>query len=274
MWTSTAHVTEWDETDGQGSPAVFAHGIFTWGTDPEYGFAAQRPLARTHRLLLLDRRGYGLSPDIPPGRRSDFDADADDLVEVMQQAAAQAPRAAAGRVHLVGHANGGLAAMLAAARRPDLVRSLTLIQPSAFRAAAGHPAVDRMLARVETAAATPPDLTPHQFLHASTEGIGLPVPEPTPDRLRAVATSMHERPVWEADPPLEPLATAPFPTLVVCGTWEDAPELYRSYVGEPIMAACASLAETLGADLLRVPGYYPHTQQPDAVNAALRKLWE
>jgi hypothetical protein len=24
---------------------------------------------------------------------------------------------------------------------------------------------------------------------------------------------------------------------------------------------------------LRVPGYYPHTRQPAAVNAALRELW-
>ncbi|MGZ0199616.1 hypothetical protein ACNFR7_05330 [Streptomyces sp. RM1] len=25
--------------------------------------------------------------------------------------------------------------------------------------------------------------------------------------------------------------------------------------------------------LLRVPGYYPHTQEPAAVNAALREFW-
>ncbi|WP_222720680.1 hypothetical protein [Actinomadura sp. HBU206391] len=37
---------------------------------------------------------------------------------------------------------------------------------------------------------------------------------------------------------------------------------------------CARVtAERIGARLLRVPGYYPHVQRPDLVNAALRALW-
>lgn len=74
------HVTVWDETERGGLPAVFAHNIFTWGSDETYGFAAQRPLADRYRLLLVDRRGYGASPDTD---RSDFDTDADDLVELL-----------------------------------------------------------------------------------------------------------------------------------------------------------------------------------------------
>ncbi|MEV0221794.1 alpha/beta hydrolase [Streptomyces sp. NPDC050704] len=257
------HVTVWDETGGEGAPAVFAHNIFTWGSDEAYGFAAQRPLADRHRLLLVDRRGYGDSPDTD---RSDFDTDADDLVELLEQQD--------GGAHLVGHGNGGLAAMLAAGRRPDLVRSLTLIQPSAFSAAAGHPVIKGLLDRVGDGAEVPESVTPEQYLRASTEGIGLAMPDPTPRRLRAVATSMRERPVWEATVPLEPLRAASWPTLVICGTWQDAPEPYRTYVGEPLIACAEAVAEAVDARLLRVAGYYPHTQQPAAVNAALRELWE
>ncbi|MEU7579778.1 alpha/beta fold hydrolase [Streptomyces sp. NPDC041068] len=260
--TST-HVTVWDRTDGEGVPAVFAHSIFTWGSDATYGFAAQRPLADRHRLLLMDRRGYGDSPD--NAERSDFDVDAEDLVEVLARQD--------GGAHLVGHGNGGLAAMLAAGQRPDLVRSLTLIQPSAFSAAAGHPAVKALLQRVGESEGLPDSVTPEQFLRASTEGIGMAMPSPTPRRLRAVATSMRERPVWEAVVPIEPLRDAPWPTLVICGTWEDAPEMYRTYAGEPLIACAEAVADTVGARLVRVPGYYPHTQQPEAVNTALRELW-
>ncbi|MCQ4082799.1 hypothetical protein NGB36_19860 [Streptomyces sp. RB6PN25] len=166
------------------------------------------------------------------------------------------------------------AAMLAAGRRPERVRSLALIQPSAFSAAADHPVVRAMLERVDNSTAAVPDtVTPEQYLRASTEGLQMAMPEPTPQRLRAVATSMRERPVWEANVPLEPLRNAPWPTLVICGTWKDAPDLYRTYVGEPLMACAEAVADAVGGHLLRVPGYYPHTQQPAAFNRALQDLW-
>ncbi|MGW2658541.1 alpha/beta fold hydrolase [Streptomyces sp. NPDC001478] len=278
------HVTVWkagEETGARRAPAVFVHGVFTWGEDPAYGFAAQRPLAAERPLLLMDRRGYGRSPD---AARSDFEVDAADLVRLLDHC----PDGA----HLVGHSHGGLAAMLAAGRRPRAVRSLALIQPSALRAAPGHPAIRELLDRVDPPAgpdrsagpgpggpeARPegPDSRepdPVDYLRQSTEGLGMPMPDPTPERLRAVTTSMRERPVWEADPPLEPLAAAPWPKLVVSGTWEDAPELYRRYAGEPLLACAEAVAQRIGARRLRVPGYYPHTQHPDQVNAALRDLW-
>jgi pimeloyl-ACP methyl ester carboxylesterase len=263
------HVTVWKtrpETGTRIVPAVFVHGIFTWAEDAAYGFAAQRPLADGRPLLLMDRRGYGSSPDTA---RSDFETDADDLVGLLDNC----PDGA----HLVGHSNGGLAAMLAASRRPRAVRSLALIQPSAFRAASDHPAVRELLTRAESTGARrgpqQQELDPEEYLRLSTEGLGMPMPEPTPARLRAVRTSMRERPVWEADPPLEPLSDAPWPKLVVSGTWEDAPELYRRYAGEPLLACAEVVADRIGARRLRVPGYYPHTQHPTEINAALRALW-
>ncbi|MFE9534954.1 alpha/beta fold hydrolase [Streptomyces sp. NPDC006691] len=282
----TVHVTVWDDREGvagsrartgsmvpvttaAAAPALFVHNIFTWGSDSTYGFAAQRPLADSRPLLLMDRQGYGDSPDVV---RSDFDVDAGDVVEVLgDESFAVGP----GGAHLVGHGNGAVAVLIAAARRPDLVRSLALIQPSAFTAAAHHPVVAGLLDRVRDGAPDIPEsVTPEQYLRASTEGLGLDMPEPTPRRLRAVATSMRERPIWEADIPLEAIRGAALPVLVICGTWEHAPAAYREHVGLPLTAVAESLTDSLGGQLLRVPGYYPHTQEPALVNAALREFWD
>ncbi|MEU2435607.1 hypothetical protein ABZ595_05320 [Streptomyces rubradiris] len=114
------------------------------------------------------RRGCDGSPDTDHG---DFHTGADDLVGLL----ARPVRGA----HLVGHGNGGLAAMLAAGRRPGLVRSLTLIQPYAFPAAAGHPAVGAMPRRVRETAGVPDSVTPERYPRASTERLGTPLPDPT-----------------------------------------------------------------------------------------------
>lgn len=255
------HVTVWGDEHAARPPAVLVHGILTWGDDERYGFAAQRPLAGRHRLLVMDRRGYGRSPDIA---RSDWAVDAEDIIGLLGTGA-----------HLVGHAYGGVSAMAAAVRRPDLVRSLTLIQPGALRPAERHPVVAQALARARAATAgLPEDLTPEGFLRAATESVGMTTPEPTPARLRAAAATMHERPCWDADIPLAPLAGAAFPKLLVSGDWDGAPEPYRTYAGEPLIACAGFIADAIGADHLVVPGYYPHTQQPQRVNAALRDLWD
>lgn len=254
-------VTVWDETEGRGPPVVFTHGIFTWATDEEYGFAKQRPLAQRYRMLMMDRRGYGASHDT---LRSDFDVDAADIVHLLESL---------GGAHLVGHANGGLASLLAAAERPDLVHSLAAIQPPTFRAAADSPAVRQLLERVEDVS-VPDDVSAEDYLRGSTEGLGMTMPEPTHDRLRAVATSMRERPVWEAEIPTDALRDSTCPKLVISGTWEDAPELYRKYAGEALMECAESVSQAVEAELVRVSGYYPHTQQPERVNTALATLWE
>lgn len=144
--------------DGPAS-AVFVHGIFSWGADELYGFGNQRPLEDEFRLVMMDRRGHGASPDI---EGSDYETDADDITVLLGDGA-----------HLVAHSYGGAGAMLAAVRRPDLVRSLTLIQPGTLRPAAGHPVVDEALERARAGTAgLPPEMTPEEYLRASTEGIG------------------------------------------------------------------------------------------------------
>jgi hypothetical protein len=74
--------------------------------------------------LLVDRRGFGASP---ADGRVDFERDAEDVAELLADGA-----------HLVGHSYGGVVSLLAAARRPDAVRSLVLIEPPAFGVARGR----------------------------------------------------------------------------------------------------------------------------------------
>ncbi|MFD3579533.1 hypothetical protein [Streptomyces sp. NPDC058644] len=62
----------------------------------------------------------------------------------------------------------------------------------------------------------PDSVTPEQYVCAPTEGSGTATPpDLTPQRLRAVATSMRERSVWEAAVSLKALQAALWPALRV-----------------------------------------------------------
>lgn len=200
---------------------MLVHGTMSWGTEC---FAAQRPLSRTFRLELPDRRGFGAGPDTD---RSDYARDAEDIGALLGEGA-----------HLVGHSYGAVAAMLTASARPRAVHySLTLIEPSALRTASGHPTVAAALERIEAAFGTvAPEMTPEEFLRASTEPYGLPMPQVTPYLLRAVRTAMRERPAWDARIPLGPLAAARMPKVVLNGTWENAHPDHRAFTGEALAA--------------------------------------
>lgn len=132
------HVTVWDGP-AAATPAILVHGTFTWATR---SFEHQRPLAAARRILLPDRRGFGASPDTAT---SDYAIDAVDVVRLMS-----------GGAHLVGHSYGGTVAMLAAAARPGLVRSLTLIEPCAHMVAADDPGVAQTIEDGRPCPAWPP----------------------------------------------------------------------------------------------------------------------
>lgn len=269
---SAIHVTVWDGTapagtsnDGAGERVLLVHGSTTWGSDPLLGFGAQRPLADAgYRVLAMDRRGYGASPDID---RSDYDVDARDIAALLTEE---------GGAHLVGHSYGGVAVMLAAARVPDTVRSLTLIEPGCYQAAADDPVVAAALAaNREGHAKMPPDLPPEVFLDAATSSVGLPPLPATPQRLRAARTASREKPCWEAAIPVGALRSAAFPKLVIAGTWETAPDLYRRRGGEPLMACARVTAQKIGARFRQVPSvhHYPHVDSPAEVNTILDDFW-
>ena len=253
------NVSIWDGPSSQ-TPAILIHGTFTWAA---LAFENQRPLAQHRRILLPDRRGFGVSPDLDNGDvTSDYTVDAADIIELMVDGA-----------HLVGHSYGGTVAMLAAAARPDLVRSLTLIEPCAHSVASKNPAVARAVEDGRRFMAGARRGTPEEYIDIAYGD--RPRPEPAAWLLRAARTALHERPCWLAELAIEPLAALDVPKLVIVGGWEAAPPGYRPGMGELMRAICATVTERINANLVRLPGaaHEPQRERPDAVNALLADLW-
>ena len=91
-------------------------------------FARQQPLtARGWRLDLVERPGFGQSPSRGP---EDMEADAVWIAELLGDGA-----------HLIGHSWGGAEALLAAARRPEAVHSVILIEPALQPLLLGDPRI-------------------------------------------------------------------------------------------------------------------------------------
>lgn len=242
---------------GSGERVLLVHGSFAVACDV---FAEQAPLADEFRLGLVDRRGFGASPD---AARVDFEQDAADLARLLDEPA-----------HLVGHSYGGIGCLLAAARRPEAVRSLTVIEPPALALVPDNPAAQELRARLEPvfAQATDPATLFADFL----EAWGLK--RPSAKRLerqdpRALASSATERPPWEARIPLDELAEAPFPKLVVSGDWDEARPEARELAGRAFAAVCDVLEGRLGAERLRIPGATHAAQlEGEAFNEPLRRF--
>ena len=242
------NVTVW----GDGDPVVLVHGSLGSGTQT---WAAQRSLAETHRLLLVDRRGFGESPGPDAG---DFAVDADDLVELTPEGA-----------QLVGHSYGGVASLLAASRMPDVLRSLTVIEPPALGLARGIDAVEEFIARVQDAKGQASDA--NDYVRRFFAAFGLP-PPPTPFDVREATSSWKERSPWEARIPLEDLRAAPFPKLVVRGMWDAAPHALGR---KALHAVCDVLVDGLEAESAAIPGAAHSVPRVGGqFNERLRAFWE
>ena len=112
--------THWEET-GQGERTLLLHCSLALGR-------ALMPLAgmlKDRHAILPDLPGHGKSGDADPQR--DYLTTAIDMAETFLD----------GPTHLIGHSLGGVVALGVAARHPDSVASLTLIEPVFFIAADG-----------------------------------------------------------------------------------------------------------------------------------------
>jgi esterase len=96
---------------GEGAPLVILHGLFGWKRNWA-GLTTQ--FAKTHRVLAIDARNHGESPNVP---EMDYDEMAGDLIHFIETHVARP-------VRVMGHSMGGKAAMVAALSRPDLFERL------------------------------------------------------------------------------------------------------------------------------------------------------
>jgi pimeloyl-ACP methyl ester carboxylesterase len=103
---------------GAGAPVVMLHGLLV-GSMATWYFTTAPLLAETHRVLLYDLRGHGLSERAKHGydietMRLDLDAVADAF--------------SAERLTLVGHSYGAVVALRYAMTRPERVAKLVLVE--------------------------------------------------------------------------------------------------------------------------------------------------
>lgn len=219
------------------------NGEATWG--------AQGALADRFELVIPSRRGFPPGPDV---ERVDFEDEAVWLDQFLEPG-----------THLVGHSYGGVISLLAAARRPESLRSLTVIEPPAFGIARGIPAADEFMARTEEHWTNGPR-DPGEFLRGFLAIIGSSTPAGsfTPELLQGARTLMVERPPSEAVIPFAVLEPTAFPKLVVSGAHSAAFD-----------AVCDVLEERLGAERAVLPGAGHSVQRlGEPFNALLTRFVE
>ena len=227
---------------------VLVHGSVTGGA---LTWREQRPLEARFELVVLERPGF---PPNPPVEHVDFEPDSVLVAELLRPGD-----------HLVGHSYGGVVSLLAAARAPERVASLTVIEPPATRVALDDPAVAAFAAGAEELWKRGPS-EPEAFLltFLSAVGSSFQPPSPLPPELeRAARTLMNERPPSEAEIPLDALAAAPFPKLVVSGAHHPAFD-----------AICDVLERELGAERAVLSGYGHTVQRHPDFNAVLTDFVE
>lgn len=190
-------------------------------------------LAGRFDLEVVDRPGF---PPNPPVDRVDFEAHAVLIADGSRPGD-----------HLVGHSYGGVVCLLAAAARPERLRSLTVIEPPCTRVALGDAAADAFAAEAlewwTNGPTDDPDAFLRGFLH--TVGSGFEPPTPLPPALEQGArTLIVERGPWEAEIPLDALAATSFPKLVVSGAHHAAFDVI-----------CDVLERELPAERAVLPGF-------------------
>ena len=228
---------------------VLVHGSVIGGRGT---WAAQRALADRFELVLVERPGF---PPNPPVDRVDFESDGALVAQLLEPGD-----------HLVGHSYGGIVAMLAAASRPEGLRSLTVIEPPATRVAAGVPAVDSFASAGQELYASAVTGDPDVFLRAFLAAVGSPFdpPSPLPPDIEQGARALAvERGPWEADIPLAALGSTSFPKLVVSGAHLDAYDVI-----------CDVLERELGAERAVLPGYGHVVQRHPDFNGVLASFVE
>lgn len=187
---------------GSGPRIVFVHG---GGVGGGVAWQAQWPLAGDWRLVMPARPGYGKSAW--PGSE-DFERDAAYIAQLLEPGD-----------HVVAHSYGAAVAMLAVARDPDSVASLTLIESGTSAIAKDDPRVTAFhYATLGLAAYPPVDDEAHLRALFRILEPTQPLPDPLPPPLRVFAGHLrHFRSPSEAVVPVRELSAASFPKLHVSG---------------------------------------------------------
>ncbi|MEJ1113634.1 alpha/beta hydrolase [Paenarthrobacter sp. CCNWLY172] len=194
---------------------VFVHGLGSFGAA---AWPKQHGMALAYDALFLRRHGFDVAAE-PVG--SSVAADVAIVINSL---------ADTGGGHVVAHEQGAISAMLAAIERPDLVHSLSLVEPACLSLTAELPATASHRALMEPLFDVRSQLNDADYqreyyrraFSAETGGLDTPEARRSARRLRLQA------PPWEA-----PLHIVPgVPTLVLTGGWEPLYEEIAGYLQE------------------------------------------
>ncbi len=241
-----------------GETIVFSHGLL-WGTEL---FAPQIAALRgRYRCVAWDHRGQGRSAPDPNRHCIGIEL-------VWQDAVALLDALGLTSVHFVGLSMGGFVGMRAAARRPDLVNKLILIETSNDPEPTENVARYRLLTAIYKTLG--PRLVRNRLGPIMLGKSILADPARKQDVARFVELMSRRRDVWRAVNGVidragisrSELARITAPTLVVVGE-ED--------VATPIAKARQIVASIAGARLVSIPraGHSSTVEEPDAVTSAI-----
>jgi pimeloyl-ACP methyl ester carboxylesterase len=195
---------------------VFVHGAGPFGAA---AWPRQHGMALAYDALFLRRHGF--DPVAEPVESS-F---AEDTAIILRSLADDGRGAAGG--HVVAHAQGAIAAMIAAVERPDLVFSLTLVEPACLSLTAELPATAAHRALMQPLFDVRHQLGDEDFQREYVRRMfAADLHEPaTPEERRSARRLRLQAPAWEA-----PLHIVPgVPTMVLTGGWEP---LYEEIAGD------------------------------------------
>jgi pimeloyl-ACP methyl ester carboxylesterase len=217
-------------------------------------FAAQIPMAQSYTLVIPDLPGHGQTPAQGP---TSADHDAALIAELLTES-----------THLVGHSYGGSVALRAAVKRPEAVRSLTLIEPATLDIGQDDPVVRQMLMELFQAIHVA-DLRDRMIAFATVIGIQKTWPDPLPETYRGLAENLPtmltpaQGPVVTSRQMAEQIAAAGIPSLVISGGHRESWE-----------RLCDLMAKALGSQRDIIAGFKHAPQQSGTVfNDRLERFW-
>ena len=190
---------------------MFVHGSGSFGAA---AWPTQHALAGTYDCLFLRRHGFEAGVDPLP---TNFVEDQRIVIDALGDGG-----------HLVAHSHGAIAAMMAAVDRPDLVRSLVLVEPACLSLTADLPATAAHRALVGPLYDRRDSLSDEAFLQEFVRLVfSTDARHPATSEARRAARRLRlQSPPWEA-----PLDIVPgVPTLIVTGGWEPLYEEIADYL--------------------------------------------
>ena len=240
-----------EDAGGDGPAVVFGHGLLFSGRM----FAAQvERLRDRYRCVTIDWRGQGRSPAAPGNY--DMDTLADDAATIIESLDA-------GPVHYVGLSMGGFVGIRLAARRPDLIRTLSLLDTSAGPEDPEKVSKYRLLARVYRLVGMKPVRGQVEPIMFGPTFLADPASKPQVEDWLRVLAGVNRKGMQQAiygvtdrDPVTDLLGSITAPTLVVVGADD---------VATPVTKAETIRDGIAGARLEIVPdsGHSSTIEQPE-----------